>query len=163
MLSSATKLTTKHSVELNYSSLLPLATVDMWELLKKTQTLRDVAKGFVTYHGELPEEWEVGTKVDIRPKFLKLPWSLLPEGRHLVEVIKVDHNQLFIETVESGGVVEYWHHVMKIEPVPGCDFCMYTDTILLEAGWATGIVARIADSLYRHRHERWLEIATAQQ
>lgn len=163
MLSISTKVALANSVKINYSCLLPITAAEMWGLLKKAQSLRDIGEGFVTYGGALPDEWYVGFKADIKPRFTKLPWSLLsllPEGMHIVEVTRVDPEQFQIETKEFGGLVKKWNHSMKIEDVPNSRFCVYSDTITIEAGWATRIVARLADKLYRHRHKRWLEITT---
>lgn len=137
------------------SSMLPIKAIDMWELLLKPTTLQKIGHGFVTYHGDLPQVWEEGQSVDIKPEFTKKPWSLLPPGSHQVTITKIDIARMIIETNEAGGLVKKWNHVMHIIPSSCNEFCVYSDTITIDAGWATPIVKRLANSLYRHRHEQW--------
>jgi hypothetical protein len=140
---------------------LPISAQNMWELLSQTETLRKVTDGYMSYQGHLPERWEVGQEIDIKPKFVKGLLSYLPSGKHIVIVMQVDPKSLIIETMESGGVVKRWNHFMKIEPVNDL-CCRYTDDVLIEAGWATEFVASLADDMYRYRHAKWHELAVAQ-
>lgn len=141
--------------------MLPISAQKMWELLIKPGTLRKVMKGYMSYRGQLPERWEVGQEIDIRPKFAKGFLSYLPAGKHIVVVKQVDPSRFLIETEESGGVIKSWNHFMKIKPVD--EFCChYTDEVLIDAGWATGIVASLAEDMYRYRHAKWHELAVAQ-
>lgn len=150
----------KMQAVIKHKSILPLPAAQLWGLLAQTDTLRHVADGFVTYHGEMPPKWRAGDQFDIKPKFQKFPWSLIPEGSHEVQVTQVDPERRCIETLESGGVVTYWNHVMKIDTFIDSQFCLYTDHVIIEAGVLTPLVFKLADQLYRHRHEKWCELAT---
>ncbi len=149
--------------EFSLPTILPLPVAVVWDLLSQTSTLKRIGEGFVSYHGDFPERWQVSAPFDIKPKFHKLPWSLLPQGSHMVKVHHVDQKHGIIETLEAGGAIRFWNHVMKVEPTSDPRFCEYTDTIVFNAGLATPVVLALVAQMYEHRHKNWQKLALEMQ
>ncbi|WP_157392663.1 hypothetical protein [Nocardia terrae] len=81
-------------------------------------------------------------------------FHLIPAYRHTIEVIEVDESTSTIRTHEYGGVITTWNHTLHVEPLSS-DRCRYTDTVDIEAGRLTPLVAAVALAIYRYRHRRW--------
>ncbi|MES2966878.1 MAG: hypothetical protein V4668_03755 [Patescibacteria group bacterium] len=152
------------NVVITKTTKIPLPAEKMWELLQQTKTLRNIGKGFVQYQGKFHAEWKVGQKCTVTPIFTKFPWSLAPSGPHTILVSNIDPVLMMIETKESGGFVTAWNHTMRITSSSHNDFCIYSDTVEIEADWwAMPVVKRLARALYNHRHARWLILAEQQK
>tara|TARA_B100000508_G_scaffold115566_1_gene94678 strand:- start:3742 stop:4182 length:441 start_codon:yes stop_codon:yes gene_type:complete len=132
-----------------------LASTDrVWELLQRSQTLVYVAEGVMTYDGEdeLPERWEVGTEVNLKPRLYGRS-----QGNHYVQFMEVNPAVRVIETMEWGGPITRWNHTMSLIEVSSNE-CEYTDAIEIQAGLMTIPVWAFAQFFYRHRHRRWLKL-----
>ncbi|MGW4633503.1 hypothetical protein [Nocardia sp. NPDC004415] len=81
-------------------------------------------------------------------------FHVLPLYRHTIEVIDVDEAAGTIRTHEHGGAVKTWNHTLAVEPLTE-GRCRYTDTIEIEAGPATAVVALVASGIFRYRQRRW--------
>jgi hypothetical protein len=57
-------------------------------------------------------------------------------------------------THEYGGLLTAWDHTLRVEPIDE-HRCRYSDTVAIDAGRATRLVAAIAVGIYRYRHRRW--------
>jgi hypothetical protein len=79
---------------------------------------------------------------------------VIPAYRHTIEVLDVDHASRTIRTHEHGGPLRRWDHVLHAEPV-GPGRCRYSDTVTIDAGRLTPLVAALAVAIYRYRHRRW--------
>jgi hypothetical protein len=55
-----------------------------------------------------------------------------------------------IETEEKGGVIRRWHHVLRVEPRSDGS-SHYSDTVHVDAGALTPVVAFFGTNLYRYR------------
>ncbi|MFD4444791.1 hypothetical protein ACFWPK_33930 [Nocardia sp. NPDC058519] len=78
----------------------------------------------------------------------------IPAYRHTIEVTEVDAASGTIRTHEHGGIVTEWNHTLQVVPITD-QTCRYTDTIDIEAGYATPLVAAIAAGIFRYRQRRW--------
>lgn len=89
-----------------------------------------------------------------------LAFGVIPTHRHTIEVLRVDDATRTIDTHEHGGVVRSWDHRLHVEPLPGDPArSLYSDTVTLDAGRLTPLVARGAIGLYRYRQRRWRDLA----
>jgi hypothetical protein len=79
---------------------------------------------------------------------------LIPAYRHTIEIVEVDEAGRTLRTHEHGGVLKAWNHTLHVEPVDERS-CRYSDTVDIDAGVATGLVAALAVGIYRYRHRRW--------
>lgn len=83
-----------------------------------------------------------------------LAFHLVPVHRHTIEVVELDRSTRTIRTHEHGGVLRSWDHVLHAEPVDGSR-CRYRDTVTIDAGRLTALVAALAVGIYRYRQRRW--------
>lgn len=81
-------------------------------------------------------------------------FHLVPVHRHTIEVLDVEHATRTIRTHEHGGLVRRWDHVLHAEPLSAAR-CRYSDTVTIDAGSLTPLVAALAVGIYRYRQRRW--------
>ena len=81
-------------------------------------------------------------------------FHLIPAYRHTIEVVEVDEAGRTVRTHEYGGVLKAWNHTLHVEPIDERT-CRYSDTVDIDAGAATALVAALAMGIYRYRHRRW--------
>jgi hypothetical protein len=85
-------------------------------------------------------------------------FHVVPAYRHTIEVVAVDEGTRTLRTHEHGGVLRRWDHVLHVEPVSELEAgprCRYSDTVTIDAGRLTGVVAAMAVGIYRYRQRRW--------
>jgi hypothetical protein len=90
-------------------------------------------------------------------------FHVVPAYRHTIEVVAVDEETRTLRTHEHGGVLRRWDHVLHAEPVSDGGAgatgtgprCRYSDTVTIDAGRLTGVVAAMAVGIYRYRQRRW--------
>jgi len=87
-------------------------------------------------------------------------FGLVPAYRHTITVVRVDPGAGTIATHEHGGPLRSWDHTLAVTPL-GPDRSRYRDTVVVDAGPLTPVVARIAVAIYRHRQRRWRALARA--
>lgn len=81
-------------------------------------------------------------------------FHLLPAYRHTIEVVHIDEADGTVRTHERGGILRVWNHTLHVEPIDE-QSCRYSDTVEIDAGVATAIVARVASGIFRYRQRRW--------
>jgi len=83
-----------------------------------------------------------------------LLFHLIPISRHTIHVVEVDAATRTLRTREHGGPLRVWNHALHVEPA-GPGQCRYSDTVEIDAGRLTRVVAVVAVWLYRYRQRRW--------
>lgn len=83
-----------------------------------------------------------------------LLFHVIPLSRHTITIVDVDHSTRTLRTREHGGFLRAWNHSLHVEPVSERS-CLYSDTVDIDAGILTGVVARVAVLIYRYRQRRW--------
>ena len=87
-------------------------------------------------------------------------FGLVPAYRHTIEVVRVDAGAGIIATHEHGGVLRRWDHTLQVEALGGdLRRCRYRDTVTIDAGVLTPLVAALAGGIYRYRQRRWRALA----
>jgi hypothetical protein len=81
-------------------------------------------------------------------------FHLIPAYRHTIEVVEVDEATTTVRTHEHGGILKSWNHTLRVEAVDE-NSCRYIDTVDIDAGPATALVAKVATWLFRYRQRRW--------
>ncbi|WP_051309577.1 hypothetical protein [Thermocrispum agreste] len=124
----------------------------VWERLQRTETVSYVLRPWIRLpvlrsYTDLPREGDSLTG------WLFL-LGLVPLGRYTITVAKVDPASRTLRSEERGGVVRRWQHTLHAEPA-GPGRCRYTDTVLIDTGMLTPVVAKFARWLFRYRHRRW--------
>jgi hypothetical protein len=83
-----------------------------------------------------------------------LAFGLVPAYRHMIEVVSADEATRTIVTHEHGGVLRAWDHTLQVEPL-GHGRSRYRDSVRIDAGRLTPLVAALAVGIYRYRQRRW--------
>ncbi|SDW79219.1 hypothetical protein SAMN05421504_1011518 [Amycolatopsis xylanica] len=86
-----------------------------------------------------------------------LLFHLIPLSRHTIHLVEVDEATRTLRSRERGGVLKAWNHTLHVEPVDE-QRCRYSDTVEIDAGRLTGVVARVAVGIYRYRQRRWRKL-----
>lgn len=81
-------------------------------------------------------------------------FHLIPFSRHTMHLVEVDQTTRTMRTREHGGILRSWNHTLHVEPA-GDQRCQYSDTVDIDAGPLTGVVALAAIGIYRYRQRRW--------
>jgi hypothetical protein len=87
-----------------------------------------------------------------------LAFGVVPAYRHTIEVVTADEATGTIATHEHGGVLRAWDHTLQVEPL-GPGRTRYRDTVRIDAGRLTPLVATLAVGIYRYRQRRWRALA----
>jgi hypothetical protein len=83
-----------------------------------------------------------------------LLFHVIPLSHHTIHLVGMDPQTRTIRSHEHGGMLKTWNHTLHVEPLPG-NTCRYSDTIDIDAGLFTPLVAAIAIGIYRYRQRRW--------
>ncbi|HTX97987.1 MAG TPA: hypothetical protein VME67_26065 [Mycobacterium sp.] len=81
-------------------------------------------------------------------------FHLIPVYRHTIEIVQIDETHKTVRTHEYGGILKAWDHTLKVQAIDE-QSCRYSDTVDIDAGAATPMVAALAIGIYRYRQRRW--------
>jgi hypothetical protein len=90
-----------------------------------------------------------------------LLFHLIPLSRHTIHLVRVDHATRTLASREHGGLLRVWNHTLHAEPVDDRR-CRYSDTVDIDAGPLTGVVAVVGTLIYRYRQMRWRRLVRRQ-
>lgn len=135
---------------------LPASAEAVWETMQYPGTFLYVARGLVgapALAGRATKfvEGEKGTGW----MFL---FHVIPLSKHTIEVVRIDHETMTVRTEEHGGMIRRWRHTLHVEPVDA-ERSRYSDTVDIDAGLFTGVVARFSLGIYKYRQRRWHRLA----
>lgn len=85
-------------------------------------------------------------------------FHVVPMWRHTIRGHRVDDATMTLQSHERGGIVRRWDHTLHVEPT-GPRTSRYSDTVELDAGAFTPMVAAVGRGLYRYRQRRWRKLA----
>jgi hypothetical protein len=128
---------------------LPTSADRVWSALQQPASFLYVCRGLfgIPALAGRTDPVRVGT-------FWLVAFHVVPAYRHTLEILSVDGDTRTIRTHEHGGVLRRWDHVLHAEP-DGDDRCVYSDTVTIDAGRLTPVVAALAVGIYRYRQRRW--------
>ena|ERR1700754_1839234 len=134
---------------------LPTGADQVWEALRHPGSFLYVCRGLLG----IPAL--VGRTAPMVPGEIGTYWlwlfHVIPLSRHTIDVVVVDPATRTIRTREHGGVLRVWNHELHVEPLTERT-CRYRDTVELNAGILTPVLARLGVALYRYRHRRWRKL-----
>ena len=115
-----------------------------------------VTRGMLGFKGaeEWPEVFEEGQVLETK----LLLFNVIPAWNHRLRLIRVDHENMEIASLEDGGFVRRWNHRKWIEDQSERR-CMYTDEIDIRAGLLTWFIWAYAHVFYRYRQKRMRRMA----
>lgn len=85
-------------------------------------------------------------------------FHVLPLSRHTIHLASVDDATMTMRSQEHGGMLRVWNHTLHVEALPD-GRSRYSDTVEIDAGPLTPVVARISKGIYRYRQRRWRKLA----
>jgi hypothetical protein len=137
---------------IHVETVLPTDAERVWEAMQHPASFLYVCRGLIGFpalNGRTApiREGETGTG-------WMLLFHLIPLSRHTINVVEVDSGTRTIRSDEHGGVLKAWRHTLHAEPLTD-HACRYCDTVEIDAGPLTPVVARIAVAIYRYRQRRW--------
>lgn len=104
--------------------------------------------GMARYVG-LPEDGtaQEGDRMTFEVTF----WGFLKMPPHNVYIETLDRAKRVVQSREYGEGIDQWDHNLSVQPADGV--AMWTDTVVIDADWKTGIVAHFAAYMYTRRHK----------
>ncbi|WP_028934066.1 hypothetical protein [Pseudonocardia spinosispora] len=131
---------------------LPTSADAVWQAMQHAESLRYVTQGLF----KLPAL--AGRTQPFRQGESGTSWlvlfHVLPAWRHTIRLELLDHDTRTMRSQEHGGVIKGWRHTLHVEPIDS-GRCRYSDTVDVDAGGLTGVVAAIGTLMYRIRQRRW--------
>ncbi|UWR23218.1 hypothetical protein [Sulfitobacter sp. S190] len=77
-------------------------------------------------------------------------WGWLRTNNHVMQIETLDWDALYVQSREHNPAVARWDHRLSITPHEAG--ALWTDEIVLDAGWRTALTAYFCRYVYRHRH-----------
>ncbi len=136
-------------------TILPTDADRVWSAMLSPATFLYVCKGLLGFPA-LAGRTESMRRGDGGSGWL-FAFHLIPAYRHTIEVVDVDEASGTIRTREHGGLLKAWNHTLRVEPLDQAS-CRYSDTVDIDAGIATAVVATVATGIYRYRQRRWRKL-----
>ena len=133
-------------------TILPTDADRVWSAILSPVTFLYVCKGLLGFPALS------GRSEALRPGERGTGWlfafHVIPAYRHTIEIVEVDQAGKTLRTHEHGGILKAWNHTLHVEPIDEHS-SRYSDTVDIDAGAATALVATLAVGIYRYRQRRW--------
>lgn len=81
-------------------------------------------------------------------------FGLFPVTAHTIFIERLDHANREMQSRERHRGVTAWDHHLSVQPHDNGTSCVWTDSVVIAAGWQTPMVARFAAYTYRYRHRK---------
>jgi hypothetical protein len=142
------------------STLLACSPDEAWERVQTSALLLHVAAPLIRFTGQgskpFPAIWEPG-------EYRAWMWlfGIVPIGWQAVVIShpEADSDTRIIRDNGYGPLIKRWDHWIEIAPANGSGGTRYTDTVTIEAGLLTPLIAAFARLFYAHRQRRWRSLA----
>lgn len=129
---------------------LPLSADTVWQLVQRPKTFAYLTSPLMSARTEIPDQAFTGLVMKGRLFFL----SVIPLWVHRLEMKKVDSQLRMLETDEHGGPFRVWRHRIEVASRDESS-CEYRDTLEIDAGRLTPILAYSVRFMFFYRHLRW--------
>ncbi len=145
-------------MRVHVESVLPCTPDKAWEELQRPALHREITRPLFRFvpadPPQFPERWPEGATLHFRGYL----FGFIPIGTHTIFFERIDPAARELQSREGGGLVRRWDHLVRLRPT-GEGRTLYSDEILIEAGWLTVFVWLFAQWFYRHRQRRWRRVA----
>lgn len=131
---------------------LPTTADNVWQAMRHPASFSYVTRGLIGIPALAgrTEPFRAGESGTARLLLL----HLIPLWRHTIQLVELDPATRTLRSREHGGILTAWNHTLHVEPT-GERRCRYSDTVDIDAGRLTPLVAATARLLYRYRQRRW--------
>jgi hypothetical protein len=140
---------------IHVTSLLDAPAHRVWAALQSPATFLYVTKGLLGMPALAgrTDPWRPG---EVVTGWLFL-FHVVPFSHHRVQVMEIDHEAMTFRAHERGGMLRAWLHSFTVV-AEGPAACRYTDTVEIDAGALSQLIAFLARWFYRYRHRRWQKL-----
>jgi hypothetical protein len=139
-------------------SLLACSPEKVWEEVQRPALHREIVRPLFRFvpadPPQFPERWLEGATMHFKGYL----FGIIPLGTHTIFLERIDAAAREIQSRESEPLVRRWDHLVRVRP-SGDRQVLYSDEILIDAGWLTPFVWLFAQWFYRHRQRRWRRVA----
>lgn len=115
--------------------------IDLDAMVKATEGLATY-KGLPSGHFEEGRSYETYVTV----------WGWMHNPHYRIHVERLDPKERLMLSREQGRAIRQWDHTLIVEQTP--EGSIWTDRILIDSGWLTPYMVRVARHLYRYRHQK---------
>jgi hypothetical protein len=131
---------------------LPTDAERVWRAMQHPASFSYVCRGLIGVPAlagrtEPMREGELGTG-------WLLLFHIIPLSHHTIHLVDVDAGARTLRSHENGGMLRTWNHTLHVEPLSERT-CRYSDTVDIDAGVFTPVVAVASKWIYRYRQRRW--------
>ncbi|MEL6838958.1 MAG: SRPBCC family protein [Pseudomonadota bacterium] len=120
---------------------------DVWHVATDFACFAEAMKGVATFEG-MPQTGALsaGDVFDVKVRL----FGWLPPMDYHMQLAEFDPERHRFRSIESGGAIREWEHVLTVIPVDGG--ARLTDTVTIDAGLSTRLMRLWARFVYRRRH-----------
>ncbi|WP_299369094.1 SRPBCC family protein [uncultured Tateyamaria sp.] len=140
------------TAQINMSHDYEASAKDVWAIATDFAALAEVCRPLIRFTG-LPEgRCAPGQRVTVGVRL----FGVLPPQDYTMEVVEQDDNAMTLRSSEHGAGVRSWRHHLSVESTATGSRLL--DTIDIDAGPMTPLVAWWGRKLYAHRHKGRLRL-----
>ncbi|MEL6748150.1 MAG: hypothetical protein AAFO79_10115 [Pseudomonadota bacterium] len=122
---------------------------DLFARARSFDELKAAMAGFATYEG-IPAGAQAEEGATYVVDATLFGWYKV--RGHTFHVERVDLAQRRIQSREHQPGVRRWDHCLTIAQGGHPEEAVWTDDVIIEAGWQSSAIAHMANRIYRHRH-----------
>lgn len=130
----------------------------VWDEVQRPALLLEIIRPLFRFvpadDSKFPERWLEKAAVRCNGYL----FGVIPLGTHTIFIERIDTAAREIQTRESEPLVRRWDHLVRVRS-SGDGQSLYSDEIIIDAGWVTPFVWLFAYCFYRHRQRKWRRIA----
>lgn len=124
----------------------------VWEIATDIDSYREAMGRLMAFDGLPSGSIEQGQKLDVRVSLFGItPWQ-----DYSMNVEACDHEAMTFQSDEQGAGIKSWRHHLSVVDMPFGS--QLTDTVVIDAGWATPLFVWWASVVYRARHKPRLKM-----
>jgi hypothetical protein len=137
---------------IHVETVLPTDAEGVWRAMQHPASFSYVCRGLIGVPAlagrtEPMQQGECGTG-------WLLLFHVIPLSHHTIHLVEVDPTSRTLRSEEHGGMLRTWNHTLHVKPI-GEATCRYSDTVEIDAGKLTSVVAWAGRLIYRYRQRRW--------
>ncbi len=134
------------------TSAFPASKDVVFEKLKQLSTLQYIAAHYASFEpvDQRVSSWAVGSTSSYRFRL----FGIIPLGIHTIRIEQFDRDS--VRSREGNAHVPVWNHTIRL--MEKGNKTIYTDEVVIEAGWKTVFVWLWAKAFYAHRQKKWIKL-----
>ncbi len=150
-------------MQLTIATIVACTPAEAWHAVQSVRLLQHITAPLIRFQPLDPPTFPI-TWADRAYKVRMWMFGLLPMGTHWIVISRAQHTDAHGAPVYEllddghGTLIKQWQHRITIAPAPKGE-TLYSDQVVIEAGWLTLPVWLYAQLFYRYRQMRWRRLA----